>query len=169
MLNEHVFKPYVPWMNRLSPAMRVVTLQNRLDQSAEEEVRKRTVSACYDVGNDFFGWVLGPSMVYTCAIWPHADASLEEAQENKLRIVTEKARIDAGHRVLDLGCGWGTLCDLHPEDHRSEGEGSRARSRADRLGQGAPSRLRVRVCRLPQRGRIVGSHRQRRYGRARRA
>jgi cyclopropane-fatty-acyl-phospholipid synthase len=111
MLNEHVFKPYVPWMNRLSPAMRVVTLQNRLDQSAEEEIRKRTVSACYDVGNDFFGWVLGPSMVYTCAIWPHADASLEEAQENKLRIVTEKARIDAGHRVLDLGCGWGTLCD----------------------------------------------------------
>jgi cyclopropane-fatty-acyl-phospholipid synthase len=50
-------------------------------------------------------------MVYTCAIWPHAQATLEEAQENKLRIVTDKARIEPEHRVLDLGCGWGTLCD----------------------------------------------------------
>lgn len=111
MLNEHVFKPYVPWMNWLSPTMRAITRRNRADQSAEEEVRRRTISECYDVGNDFFQWVLGPSMIYTCAIWPHPDATLEEAQENKMRIVTEKARIEPHHRVLEMGCGWGTLCD----------------------------------------------------------
>lgn len=111
MLNEHVFKPYVPWLNRLSPTMRAITRRNRADQSADEEVRRRTISKCYDVGNDFFQWVLGPSMIYTCAIWPHPDATLEEAQENKMRIITEKARIEPNHRVLEMGCGWGTLCD----------------------------------------------------------
>lgn len=111
MLNEHVFKPYVPWLGRLSPTMRAVISRNRADQSAEATVRRRTISQCYDVGNDFFRWVLGPSMIYTCAIWPRPDASLEEAQENKMRIVTEKARIEPHHRVLDMGCGWGSLCD----------------------------------------------------------
>ena len=111
MLNEPVFRPYVRRFQRLSPAMRLVTRTSHAKQSREETIRRRTVSECYDVGNDFFQWMLGPSMVYTCAIWPHADASLEEAQENKLRIVTEKARIEPGHRVLDMGCGWGTLCD----------------------------------------------------------
>jgi cyclopropane-fatty-acyl-phospholipid synthase len=49
-------------------------------------------------------------MIYTCGIWPHAAATLEDAQENKMRLVTEKARIEPHHTVLDLGCGWGTLC-----------------------------------------------------------
>ena len=37
----------------------------------------------YDVSNTFYEWVLGPSMTYTCACYPHPDASLDEAQENK--------------------------------------------------------------------------------------
>jgi cyclopropane-fatty-acyl-phospholipid synthase len=110
MLNEHVFRPYVRWAKRFSPSMRRVESKGRADQSRTEDVRRRTISECYDVGNDFFSWVLGPSMVYTCAIWPRPDATLEEAQENKLRLVTDKARIEPHHSVLDLGCGWGTLC-----------------------------------------------------------
>lgn len=110
MLNEPVFRPFVRWGKRLSPTMRRVERGSEANQSPEEQVRRRTISQCYDVGNDFFSWMLGPSMVYTCAIWPHAGATLEEAQENKLRLVTEKARIEPHHRVLDLGCGWGTLC-----------------------------------------------------------
>jgi cyclopropane-fatty-acyl-phospholipid synthase len=111
MLNEHVFKPYVPWATRLSPGMRAITRQSRANQRREGEVRRRTISECYDVGNDFFQWVLGPSMTYTCAIWPHPEASLEEAQENKIRILTQKARIEPQHSVLEMGCGWGTLCN----------------------------------------------------------
>lgn len=109
MLNEERLRPWIRWAMRVSPGMRAVARRSRADQSREERVRRRTISECYDVGNDFFRWMLGPSMVYTCGIWPHPDASLEEAQENKLRIVTEKARIERHHRVLELGCGWGTL------------------------------------------------------------
>ena len=112
MLNEHVFRPFVRGAKLFSPYMRRVERQAHGDQSRDEEVRRRTISECYDVGNDFFSWVLGPSMVYTCAIWPHPDATLDEAQQNKMRLVTDKARIERGHRVLDLGCGWGTLCDF---------------------------------------------------------
>ncbi|MCV7225937.1 class I SAM-dependent methyltransferase [Mycolicibacterium komossense] len=63
----------------------------------------------YDVSNTFYEWVLGPSMTYTCACYPTADASLEEAQENKYRLVFEKLRLKAGDRLLDVGCGWGGM------------------------------------------------------------
>ena len=63
----------------------------------------------YDVSNTFYGWVLGPSMTYTCACYPHQDATLEEAQENKYRLVFEKLRLKPGDRLLDVGCGWGGM------------------------------------------------------------
>lgn len=63
----------------------------------------------YDVSNTFYEWVLGPSMTYTCACYPHADASLDEAQENKYRLVFEKLRLKEGDRLLDVGCGWGGM------------------------------------------------------------
>ncbi|ORU95573.1 cyclopropane-fatty-acyl-phospholipid synthase [Mycobacterium bohemicum] len=63
----------------------------------------------YDVSNTFYEWVLGPSMTYTCAVYPHADATLEEAQENKYRLVFEKLRLQPGDRLLDVGCGWGGM------------------------------------------------------------
>ena len=63
----------------------------------------------YDVSNTFYEWVLGPSMTYTCACYPHPDATLEEAQENKYRLVFEKLRLQPGDRLLDVGCGWGGM------------------------------------------------------------
>ena len=63
----------------------------------------------YDVSNTFYEWVLGPSMTYTCAVYPHPDATLEEAQENKYRLVFEKLRLKPGDRLLDVGCGWGGM------------------------------------------------------------
>jgi len=63
----------------------------------------------YDVSNTFYEWVLGPSMTYTCACYPRADASLDEAQENKYRLVFEKLRLQPGDRLLDVGCGWGGM------------------------------------------------------------
>lgn len=111
MLNESVFKPYVKLAMTASPWMQRIISRSDRNQSTEEQVRRQTISACYDVGNDFFTWMLGPSMAYTCAIFPRPDATLEEAQENKFRIITEKARIEPGHSVLDLGCGFGSLCN----------------------------------------------------------
>ena len=63
----------------------------------------------YDVSNMFYEWVLGPSMTYTCAVYPTAEATLEEAQENKYRLIFEKLRLKEGDRLLDVGCGWGGM------------------------------------------------------------
>jgi len=63
----------------------------------------------YDVSNTFYEWVLGPSMTYTCAVYPNADATLEEAQEYKYRLIFEKLRLQPGDRLLDVGCGWGGM------------------------------------------------------------
>ena len=46
-------------------------------------------------------------MTYTCACYPHDGATLEEAQENKYRLVFDKLRLKEGDRLLDIGCGWG--------------------------------------------------------------
>jgi cyclopropane-fatty-acyl-phospholipid synthase len=68
-----------------------------------------SISHHYDVSNTFYEWVLGPSMTYTCACYPHPDATLEEAQENKYRLVFDKLRLKPGDRLLDVGCGWGGM------------------------------------------------------------
>jgi cyclopropane-fatty-acyl-phospholipid synthase len=67
------------------------------------------ISHHYDVSNAFYAWVLGPSMTYTCACYPHAGATLEEAQANKYRLVFDKLRLEPGDRLLDVGCGWGSM------------------------------------------------------------
>jgi cyclopropane-fatty-acyl-phospholipid synthase len=63
----------------------------------------------YDVSNNFYEWVLGPSMTYTCAVYPYPEATLEEAQDNKYRLIFEKLRLQPGDRLLDVGCGWGGM------------------------------------------------------------
>ena len=63
----------------------------------------------YDVSNVFYSWVLGPSMAYTCAVFPDANASLEEAQYNKFDLVCRKLGLEPGMTLLDIGCGWGGM------------------------------------------------------------
>jgi len=63
----------------------------------------------YDVSNRFYELVLGPSMTYTCAVFPKADASLEEAQAEKYDLVCRKLDLKPGDRLLDMGCGWGGM------------------------------------------------------------
>jgi cyclopropane-fatty-acyl-phospholipid synthase len=63
----------------------------------------------YDVSNAFYEKVLGPSMTYTCACFPHADATLEEAQYAKYDLVARKLDLKPGMRLLDVGSGWGGM------------------------------------------------------------
>ncbi|HYX45008.1 MAG TPA: cyclopropane-fatty-acyl-phospholipid synthase family protein [Acidimicrobiales bacterium] len=63
----------------------------------------------YDVSNAFYGMVLGPSLTYSCAVWEHAAATLEEAQAAKHELICRKLELGAGMRLLDVGCGWGSM------------------------------------------------------------
>ncbi|MBI1377373.1 MAG: methyltransferase domain-containing protein [Frankiales bacterium] len=113
-----VHKPSAAEQVRLYRALAPFAL--RRESPPEEEVRlgglrhskRRDADAIhhhYDVSNTFYRWVLGPSMAYTCAVFPKADATLEEAQEEKFDLVCRKLDLQRGQRLLDVGCGWGGL------------------------------------------------------------
>jgi cyclopropane-fatty-acyl-phospholipid synthase len=63
----------------------------------------------YDVSNAFYRMVLGPTMVYSCAYFESPDETLEQAQERKLDLICRKLRLRSDERLLDIGCGWGSL------------------------------------------------------------
>jgi cyclopropane-fatty-acyl-phospholipid synthase len=73
----------------------------------------------YEVPSAFFRLVLGRRLKYSCALWPEGTATLDEAEEAMLRLTCERAGIDGGQRVLDLGCGWGSLTLWIAERHPS--------------------------------------------------
>jgi cyclopropane-fatty-acyl-phospholipid synthase len=74
----------------------------------------------YDVGNEFYEIVLGPSMVYSCAYWARPDDpgyTLEDAQRDKLELICRKLGLGPGMRLLDVGCGWGALVVHAAREH----------------------------------------------------
>jgi cyclopropane-fatty-acyl-phospholipid synthase len=70
----------------------------------------------YDVSNRFYRLVLGPSMAYTCAVYPTEGATLEQAQYEKHDLVARKLGLEPGMRLLDVGCGWGGMV-MHAARH----------------------------------------------------
>jgi cyclopropane-fatty-acyl-phospholipid synthase len=66
----------------------------------------------YDLGNQFYSLWLGQTMAYTCAYYPTADTSLDDAQIAKMDHVCRKLQLKAGESVVEAGCGWGSLA-LH--------------------------------------------------------
>lgn len=74
-----------------------------------ESADRDDVAPNYDRGNDFYGWFLGETMVYTGAIFADESESLETAQRRKLEMVCNTVHMKPGDRHLDIGCGWGTL------------------------------------------------------------
>ncbi|MHC5704454.1 class I SAM-dependent methyltransferase [Streptomyces tirandamycinicus] len=80
----------------------------------------RAVRHHYDVGDDFYRLVLGSSMVYSSAYWGQgadlAGFELDDAQSSKLELICRKLDLQPGMRLLDLGCGWGSLL-LHAARH----------------------------------------------------
>ncbi len=98
----------------------------------------------YDVGNDFYRLVLGPMMTYSCARFANPDATLEDAQTAKHELVCRKLGLHEhpGARLLDVGCGWGSMA-IHAALHYdarvvgitiSRAQAERARDRVEEAG-----------------------------------
>jgi cyclopropane-fatty-acyl-phospholipid synthase len=76
----------------------------------------------YDLGNDLYEAMLGPTMVYSCGYWSDA-ADLAAAQDAKLDLIYRKLGLAAGMRVLDIGCGWGEALRRAARHHGIAGVG----------------------------------------------
>jgi len=77
---------------------------------------RRNAKHHYDVGNDIYRLFLDEDWQYSCAYFPRKDMTLEEAQKAKKRHIASKLLLEPGHKVLDIGCGWGGMA-LYLAEH----------------------------------------------------
>jgi cyclopropane-fatty-acyl-phospholipid synthase len=120
-------------------------------QRHSRERDKRSVRHHYDVSNDFFALFLDESMTYSCAFFSRDGSSLEAAQNAKLELTCKKLALQAGERVLDVGCGWGSFAIHAAREHGvavtgitlSEPQAQLARRRAKEAG--VADRVEIRV------------------------
>ena len=83
------------------------------------EGSKKNIAEHYDLGNDFYGQWLDPSMTYSSAVFTSGDQSLEEAQLAKYRRVADMAGVTEGSSVLEIGCGWGGFAETIARDYKA--------------------------------------------------
>ncbi|MGI9595841.1 MAG: class I SAM-dependent methyltransferase [Acidimicrobiales bacterium] len=112
---------------------------------------KNSISHHYDVSNEFYRMVLGPSWTYSCAVFQNPTDTLEQAQANKYELICRKLALQPGMRLLDVGCGWGGMA-LHAAKHHgvdavgitiSENQAGMARQRVAEAG--LEDRVEIRV------------------------
>ena len=104
-LGWHSLRPVAPPPEEAPPHWRRVVQGLRHSKARDAD----SIHHHYDISNAFYERVLGPSMTYTCAVYPTPESTLEQAQENKHRLVFDKLGLEPGQRLLDVGCGWGSM------------------------------------------------------------
>ncbi|MEZ5909644.1 MAG: cyclopropane-fatty-acyl-phospholipid synthase family protein [Hyphomicrobiaceae bacterium] len=95
--------PFQKALRRVSKGLR------RFQQANPVGKAQRNVAHHYDLGNDFYRLFLDEGMQYSCAYFTSQGDTLEEAQQNKLRLIAAKLGLKPGQRVLDIGSGWGDM------------------------------------------------------------
>ena len=145
------FDPRGWW--ELAATVRRLGVSVRRPEVPREEARLRgrlhstgrdasAISHHYDVGNDFYRILLGESLTYSCAYWATNELDLAGAQAAKHELVCRKLGLEAGMRVLDVGCGWGSFALHAARQHGvdvvgvtiSEEQASSARQRVAEAG-----------------------------------
>jgi cyclopropane-fatty-acyl-phospholipid synthase len=101
------------WRNQLFLVL--MRLRNLQTLTRAKQVAERH----YDLGNHFFAQMLGPTMNYSCAYWRVAE-DLDAAQEAKMDLVARKLQLRPGDRLLDIGCGWGSMARFAAERYGCE-------------------------------------------------
>jgi cyclopropane-fatty-acyl-phospholipid synthase len=93
------------WVNLLSPVRKLAHWLNRNTLTGS----RKNISAHYDLGNDFFELFLDPTMMYSCGIFDHDGATMEEASLAKLKRICDKLALKQTDRVVEIGTGWGSF------------------------------------------------------------
>jgi len=102
----------------LSPRLVVEGLKARVLNMQRPQNAYHNV-AHYDLGNELFEHMLGPTMAYSCGYWREAQ-SLDDAQRAKFDLICKKLQLRSGERLLDIGCGFGTLAQHAARHHGVE-------------------------------------------------
>jgi len=128
------------WSEQASALMaRIINLQSR-------RRAPRVAERHYDLGNDLYRAMLDRRLVYTCGYWKEAK-DLDRAQEAKLDLICRKLGLEAGMRLLDLGCGFGGLAKYAAQKYRARVTGLTLSNQQLELGRelcaGLPVELRL--------------------------
>jgi cyclopropane-fatty-acyl-phospholipid synthase len=94
-------------------------LAYHLSRPNTKDGSKENISEHYDLGNDFYGEWLDPSMTYSSAVFTSGNQSLEEAQRVKYHRVADMAGVTEGSTVLEIGCGWGGFAEAVSRDYKA--------------------------------------------------
>jgi len=98
----------------------------------------------YDIGNDLFEGMLDKRMVYSCGYWKNVN-TLDEAQEQKLELICQKLELKPGMRLLDIGCGWGSLLEYAAIRYGIEGVGVTVSGEQAKLARSRLKGLPIRI------------------------
>jgi cyclopropane-fatty-acyl-phospholipid synthase len=104
----------------------------------------------YDIGNDLFRAMLDPYMQYSCGYWKEAQ-TLEQAQQDKLRMICEKLQLKPGMTLLDIGCGWGGLAQFAAQNYGVSVHGVTISAEQQKLAQERCAGLDVEILLLDYR------------------
>lgn len=129
---------YNKWQMRLQKALNnLLNLQTKLRS-------KDVAEKHYNLGNEFYRHMLGESLAYSCGYWKEAQ-NLTEAQYAKFDLICRKLQIQKGERILDIGCGWGTLAKYMAEKYDCEVVGVNISTEQVRLAQETNRHLPVKI------------------------
>lgn len=118
-------QPFGVWLHRLQHVLINQQSSKRAWQVGESH---------YNLGNAFYQAMLDRRMTYTCAYWQQAD-DLDQAQTHKLALICQKLKLAPGMRLLDIGCGWGSLMGYAAEQYGVECVGVTVSSEQMKWGQ----------------------------------
>jgi len=138
-----------PWSPPPPPGCEI-RVSGRLHSRARDQA---VIAGHYDVPAAFYQLILDPNMAYSCAYYPEGqpEVTLAGAQRAKLEMICRKLALEPGHKLLDMGCGWGSLTVHAARDHHTQvtavtlsGEqGGYVRQRVRGLGLGDRAEVRI--------------------------